>query len=90
MPIFPFTHVLHLLTQGNLGSCLTLTFLLNFLFLHAHKYVFGVVQQVGKEYFRFGSLWQSFGSCNAINILRIRGQGRFTFFVVCGGCFLPT
>ena len=89
MPIFPYTHVLHLLMQGNLGSCFTLTFFLIFPILHAHKSVFGVVQQVGKEYFHFGSLWQSFGSCNAINVLIIRGQRRFMFFVVCGGHFCP-
>ena len=60
MPICSYTHVLHLLMQGKLGCCFTFTFLLIFLILHAQKICFGVVKQVGKEYFHFGSLWKSF------------------------------
>ena len=87
--ICPYTHDIHLLMQGILGAILPSHFLLIFLILHAQKSIFGVVQQVGKEHFHFGSLWQLFGSCNAINILRIHGKRRFMFFVVCGGCFFP-
>ena len=83
MPIWPYTHVIHF---PKLGSCFTFMFLLIFLILHAQKSIFGVVQQVGKEYFRFGSLWQSFGSCNGINILKTHGKRRLMFY---GGQWRP-
>ena len=54
LPIHPRSSFAH---AGKLGSCFIFMFLLIFLILHAHKSVFGVVQQVGKEYLRFGSLW---------------------------------
>ena len=54
MPIFPYTHVLHFLMQGKLGSCFTFTFLLIFLVLHAQKSILVLFSKWARNF----SFWE--------------------------------